>query len=122
MIRKVHLKNLKVHCIVGIHNEERMHPQDIFIDIDLDYDYSDCIAYEDIHKTLDYSELASLTSKFIFDKKFLLLETLVEETTKQIVHRWPEITYVKIKVKKPAAVPAASYAAITFEKAFPPAS
>lgn len=116
MMRRIHLHDLKIHCIIGIHPHERTNTQDLFCDLDLDFDYSKAAHTENVVDTLDYTEIALTLQEFICHRRFYLLETLVEESLTLIFSKWPSITEGHITVKKPLAVPDAKYAAVSLSR------
>jgi len=70
---------LKLRIIVGINPEERIHKQDVLINITAEFDDSKVIQTEDINDTLNYRNLAKLIISFVEKSEFHLLETLVDK-------------------------------------------
>jgi len=70
---------LKLRIIVGINPEERIHKQDVLINITADIDNSKAIQTEDINDTLNYRNLAKSVIKFVEKSEFYLLDTLVDK-------------------------------------------
>lgn len=116
MTGTIFLKDLKILCIVGIHPKERDFKQALFLDIEIDYDFSAAADSENVRDTLDYSELADVVDQLIVNRKYQLIETAAEETCQVIFRKWPQVQRCKVKIKKPAAVPQATYAAVEVER------
>jgi len=114
--RQIHLEHLHIPCIIGIHPHERNQVQDLYCDLDLEYDFSSAALSDQVRDTLDYTEIAQTLSEFIIHRKFQLLETLVEESLNLIFAKWPAIQAGTIRVKKPAAVPAAKWAMVSLSR------
>ncbi len=78
-MQTIRIKNLKLRIIVGINPEERIHKQDVLINITADIDDSKVIQTEDINDTLNYRNLAKSIIDFVEKSEFHLLETLVDK-------------------------------------------
>jgi len=78
-MQTLRIKNLKLRIIVGIDPEERIHKQDVLINITADIDDSKVIQTEDINDTLNYRNLAKSIIDFVEKSEFHLLETLVDK-------------------------------------------
>jgi len=78
-MQTLRIKNLKLRIIVGINPEERIHKQDVLINITADIDNSKAIQTEDINDTLNYRNLAKSVIEFVGKSEFYLLDTLVDK-------------------------------------------
>ena len=78
-MQTLRIKNLKLRIIVGINPEERIHKQDVLINITAEFDDSKVIQTEDINDTLNYRNLAKSIISFVEKSEFHLLETLVDK-------------------------------------------
>ena len=78
-MQTLRIKNLKLRIIVGINPEERIHKQDVLINITADIDDSKVIQTEDINDSLNYRNLAKSVIDFVEKSEFHLLETLVDK-------------------------------------------
>ncbi len=78
-MQTIRIKNLKLRIIVGINPEERIHKQDVLINITADIDNSKAIQTEDINDTLNYRNLAKSVIEFVEKSEFYLLDTLVDK-------------------------------------------
>ena len=70
---------MNLRIIVGINPEERIHKQDVLINITADIDNSKAIQTEDINDTLNYRNLAKSVIEFVEKSEFYLLDTLVDK-------------------------------------------
>lgn len=107
-------KDLQIHCIIGIYPEERTKSQDIFIDLKVAYDLTDCVQTQSIEKALDYTKLAAICQE-IAEKGYLLIEALAYDILDKIFKNFT-ITWVWIKIKKPQAIPKAHHAFVELER------
>ena len=78
-MQTIRIKNLKLRIIIGINPEERIHKQDILINITAEFDDSKAIQTEDISDTLNYRNLAKSVIDVVERSEFYLLETLVDK-------------------------------------------
>ena len=112
----IFLQDLKITCIVGIFPKERELKQNLFLDIEVDYDFAKAAETEKVDYTLDYAALGNLVENFVMERKFQLIETASEEICQLIFKNWTQVSRAKVKIKKPGAVPQASYAAVEVER------
>jgi len=117
MIGTTGLHALRVDCIVGIHPHERETRQSVILDIELDYDFQAAAAGEAIGDAVDYSEVASHITELAERRGFQLIETMAEETVTMVLARFTRVQRVRLEIRKPAAVPAASSAFVRVERA-----
>jgi len=78
-MQTVRIKNLKLRIIIGINPEERIHKQDVLINITAEFDDSKAIQTEDISDTLNYRNLTKSVIEVVEKSEFYLLETLVDK-------------------------------------------
>ena len=112
----ISLVDLEITCIIGIHPHEREHEQSIFLDINLDIDFSDSTFSDDINETIDYSNIAELATQLAISKKYKLIETFCNDLNNLFLNKYRIIKRSKITVKKPNALPKAKYAAFSMTK------
>lgn len=106
---------LEFDCIIGILPRERTDPQPLRLSISLQTSFWNARNSEDVADTIDYFQLSHQAREFIVDRKFKLLETLVEELATLIFedHR---ISSIKIRAEKPNAIPGARCSAVEIER------
>jgi len=90
----IHIEDLKFQCIIGILDFERVTPQDIIINLTIDYDYKD--------KFINYAEVVEMIKKDINDKKYLLIEDALEGLKIILFKKFPLIKKLNIKLTKPS--------------------
>lgn len=110
------VRDLRVVCIVGILPHERCNEQEIFVDVEMEHDFEAAARSEDVSTTVDYAAVSNVMTDWIREKKFQLIETMAVLGCDLVLDRWPGVSRVKIKVKKPHAVEAARYTAVEFDK------
>ena len=110
------LKDLRVDCIVGIYPHERVHTQTVLVDVELDYDFAPAVESDAIADAVDYDVVASSVTELLQAGRFQLIETMAERTAALLLSRVPVVTAVRVEVRKPAAVPAASCSFVRVER------
>lgn len=116
MLGTLHLYDLQIQCIVGIHPHERVNEQLLCLDVELDHDFAQAEATEHVNSTVDYTQVAACLTTFVQEQQFQLIETLAERGCALVFENWPEVSRCKLTVKKPAAVPAAGMIAVSVER------
>ena len=110
------LKNLQVDCIIGIYPHERAATQTVYIDIELDYDFAEPSASDAIADAVDYDGVAAGVTKLLQESRFQLIETMAEESAAMLLTLFPQVGTVRIEIRKPAALPAASCSFVRLER------
>ena len=110
------IDRLELDCIIGIMPEERVTKQPLFIDVEMDCDFSAAAASEHISDTVNYAEISTLLGELINKKAYQLVETLVAEACDLILQTETRITRVVVTVRKPNAVGNADAVGARMEK------
>lgn len=111
----VYIEGLKVETVIGIYDWEREIRQTVCLDIQMATDIQQAAATEDIDSTLNYKSVSDCLISFIETSEFLLVETMAEEIT-QIVMNEFGVRWLKLKLGKPGAVPAAQDVGVIIER------
>ena len=112
----ISLVDLEITCIIGIHPNERVQEQNVYLDINLDVDIGDSTFSDDITETIDYTIIAELATQLAISKKYKLIESLCSDLNKLFLDTFEIIQNSIITVKKPNALPKAKYAAYSMKK------
>lgn len=101
------LKDLRIDCVIGVYPHERTDPQPLFLDVEVDYDFAPAAATDELDGALDYDRLASGLTAVAQEGRFALLETFAEASATFCLQTFPEVTAVRLEIRKPRAVEAA---------------
>lgn len=93
----IHIEELTFKCIIGLLEIERHNPQDVTINLELDYEYTDTF--------INYADLASLIESQLQEKKYELIETALNELFSLLISAHPTIKRLFIKITKPDILP-----------------
>lgn len=111
----VYIEGLQVETVIGIYDWEREIRQVVCLDLQMATDIQAAAASEDIDRTLNYKAVSDRLISFIETSEFLLVETMAEEIA-QIVLSEFGVRWLKLKLGKPGAVPAASDVGVIIER------
>ena len=99
----IRISNLKIRTIIGIHDWEREHKQDIIINIEMDFDASKSIKSDRIEDTVNYKVITKHIIKEVESSNFQLLEKLTQFIL-NIVMENPQVQEATVRVDKPFAL------------------
>ena len=100
---EIHLENVRVECIIGIHPHERVNVQPLFITLRFPADFGPAAASESVTDTVDYGEVGRAVRRFVVEGRFQLLETLARRLGAHLCETFA-LPWVSLTVRKPNAV------------------
>jgi FolB domain-containing protein len=110
------IRELRISCIVGVYPDERKREQDVFIDVDMEFDFARVTASDHLADTVDYTEVAADLTAYVRAERFQIIETLAQRACARIMERHPFLRRCRLVIRKPAAVPHAQGAVVTVEE------
>jgi len=111
----IYIRGLRVETIIGIYEWERQNRQTVVLDLEMASDISRAAASQDIANALNYKAVADRISDFVAASEFLLIEALAEEVARIVMTEF-EVPWLRLRLGKPAAVPAAEDVGIIIER------
>jgi dihydroneopterin aldolase len=90
----IHIESLEILAIIGILDFERVTPQQINIDAEIEYFYKSTLF-------INYANVISLIEKMIIEKKYTLLEDALIDIQTQIINQYPQVIKLNLKITKP---------------------
>ena len=100
---KIHELNIPMH--IGVNDWEKSILQTITFSIDLILDVSNAMRSDNLHETIDYTEVAALITKVSLSKHFDLVEHLAFEVHKSLKKYSDKIVSIRVAVKKKGVIP-----------------
>jgi D-erythro-7,8-dihydroneopterin triphosphate epimerase len=100
---RIHIRNIRCRCIVGINPEEREKHQDIIINITLWVDLSKPGQTDDITDTVDYKELKKKVLELAETSAFFLIERLARGVADLCLED-SRVARAQVSVDKPGAL------------------
>lgn len=111
----VYIEGLKVETVIGIYDWEREIRQIVCLDIQMATDIQAAALSENIDNTLNYKAISDRLINFIETSEFLLVETMAEEIAQLVLNEFG-VRWLKLKLGKPGAVPAAVDVGVIIER------
>ena len=93
------IDDLRVTCIIGVLDHERVTPQPLRIDVDMEVDLHDAGQSDDLTQTVHYGEVAIALANLARDTKYQLLERLAQHMT-EVVLSFPLVRAVDLRLTK----------------------
>ena len=91
------IDDLRVTCIIGVLDHERVTPQPLRIDVDMEVDLHDAGQSDDLTQTVHYGEVAIALANLARDTKYQLLERLAQHMT-EVVLSFPLVRAVDLRL------------------------
>ena len=101
--RTVFIKDFIVQEIIGIHEHEKTEKQKIKFNIVVTVNQNTVPDEKDIKSIVDYEKITNKLEKLVKNKKYNFLESLAEDSFKEIFED-KRINSVEIKIEKPDAI------------------
>jgi FolB domain-containing protein len=112
---RIEIRDLRVRAIVGVHEEERIHPQDVLVSLMLYGDQRAAGASDALADTTDYDALARTVTAHVQHAHRFTLEALAGDIARLCLHA-PGVQRVRVRVEKPEALRAARTVAVEIER------
>ena len=101
--RSVFIKDFIIEEIIGIHEHEKVKKQKIKFNVIIDVEQNTVPNEKNIKSIIDYEKIANKLENLTKIKKYNFLETLAEDSFREIFED-KRINSVKIKIEKPDAI------------------
>lgn len=96
----IRLKNMIFYAHHGYYEAERELGQKFEVDMEIQCDFSEAAASDDLKRTIDYRKIYRIAKEIFENSKFKLIETVAERIAERILEL-PGIENVLIRVRKP---------------------
>jgi dihydroneopterin aldolase len=111
----IFISELKVKTKLGVPAWERMVAQTIILDIEIGYDLAPAGKSDAIADTINYGAVVARIHQTLKEHSFQLVEALAEHVCQLIFKEFGALS-VKIKVAKPAILPALKALGVVIER------
>ncbi|HUX51830.1 MAG TPA: dihydroneopterin aldolase [Spirochaetia bacterium] len=118
MTGTISVQDLRLNCIIGILDAERRTPQELVVELEMDYDIQETALSARIEEAIDYAKATELLTSFLQDASFQLLETLVYRSIYFLHEHFPQAVRVQVKAAKPQALGGRGVPAVRAEQRF----
>jgi len=93
----IHIEELKFQCIIGILDFERVTPQDVIINIVINYTYE--------LNFINYADIVTKIKDIMLKSEFLLIEEALNSLNLKLTKEYSSIKSMFIKITKPSILP-----------------
>lgn len=101
---RVFIHDLRVDCIVGVLEHERVRTQPLLLDVELGLDVSEAAYAGRIAATCDYTRVADEIAAMLEFRRYRLLEMAAEELCAMLIGLHPNLDDVRLRLRKPLAL------------------
>lgn len=91
---KVHIQDLRFQTIIGILDFERVKPQEVIINLELEYNYED--------EFINYADVSALIKNSMLTQEFLLIEDALLYLHVSLKKEFQKINALELKITKPS--------------------
>ena len=109
------ITGLTIDTVIGVYDWERQVRQQVVLDLEMAMDNTRAANTDAVADALDYAAVSSRLEAFIGGADFQLLETLAESAC-ELVRSEFRVPWVRLRVSKPGAVPAARAVGVLIER------
>ncbi|MCL5098743.1 MAG: dihydroneopterin aldolase [Candidatus Omnitrophica bacterium] len=104
---KITIRDIAVWFRVGVTEEERSHPQQLLIAVELFFDFTPASQTDDLIRTIDYFDVAQRLPRWGENRNWKLIEKLAVDLAEWLLHEFrPQKVTVEVKKR---ALPDADY-------------
>ncbi len=93
----IEIEDLKFQCIIGILDFERVKPQDVIINISIEYEYQ--------NEFINYVKIVEIIKETMIKSEFLLIEDALKEINLKLIKEFKAIKSINLKITKPSILP-----------------
>ncbi|MCC4799054.1 dihydroneopterin aldolase [Enterovibrio norvegicus] len=111
----VFIEQLEVITTIGVYDWEQQIKQKLVFDIEMGHDNKPAANSDDVAFALDYASVSNAVIEHIEQGRFLLVERVAEEIASLIQQQF-SVSWIRVKVSKPGAVPQARAVGVVIER------
>jgi dihydroneopterin aldolase len=93
----IHIEDLRFQCILGILDFERITPQDVIVNLDIEYEYND--------NFINYADVVQIVKDLMKKSEFLLIEDALVSINLMLTKEFNSIKNISLKITKPSILP-----------------
>ena len=100
---RIRIQGLRLSCVIGLNEWERMVQQEVVIDITIHADTRKAGATDDVTDTVNYRTVSKKVVEYVTASRFKLVEALAENIARLCLSE-AGVRRVDVSVRKPGAV------------------
>jgi len=98
---KISLNDMLFYGFHGSMEVERELGQKFLVDVSLTLDLEEAITEDDPSKSISSYSIYQITNNIVTERKFSLIETLAYNIAKTFLKKFPEVSHVFVRIKRP---------------------
>lgn len=95
----IFIKSLRLHCPIGVMEQEQVVGNDFIVDLRVGYDFSKAMESDSVEDTLNYAALYALLRR-VLSQPVALVEKAAGNVAKALFQSWPDISSVDFRITK----------------------
>lgn len=100
---KILMENMAFYGFHGVLEEEKTLGQKFFVDLELKLDLTMAGKSDAVEHTVSYADVYDDVKYFVESARYNLIEALGENICNMVLSKYPSVTEVTIRIKKPEA-------------------
>lgn len=100
---KIRIKNLRLRTIVGVYEWEQKHPQEVVVNVEMEFDGQPAADSDDLADSVDYKAVKKRLLEKIQNNRYKLLEKLAADVLKMVLDN-DKVLRATVEVDKPHAL------------------
>ena len=114
-VRHVFVKDLEIIALLGVHEQERIKPQRIIVNIDLSVAEGSSAIEDDIRNVVSYEVVVRKVEKIVAEGHVNLVETLAERIAAACLAD-VRVLAARVRIEKPDIIPNARSVGVEVER------
>lgn len=111
----VYIRGLRVDTVIGVFPDERRRRQTLVLDLEMAADNRRAASADDLGDALDYAAVSRRVHAFVARASCQLIETLAEDVAALVMTEFG-VTWLRLGLAKPGAVPEADAVGVVIER------
>ncbi len=111
----ISVRGLRVEALIGIYEHERLGPQPLQVDLELELSHSHCCNSDQIDDAVDYGAVIATVRRLALLNRRVLLEAFAQDLADALLHDFALQT-VGVSVCKPGIFDAADHVGVTIRR------
>ena len=111
----ISVRGLRVEALIGIYEHERLGPQPLQVDLELELLHSRCCTSDQIEDAVDYGAVVAPVRRLALLNRRLLLAAFAQDVADNLLHDFPLHT-VAVSVCKPGIFDAADCVGVSIRR------
>lgn len=100
---RIFIRDLVIHCIIGVDEPERLEKQNVVVQIELQADLGKAGRTDDLADSIDYSVLKKRILQMAENSRYRLIEALAQRIADECLED-DRVECVRVVVEKPGAL------------------